>query len=276
MLVPIAKLVDEQRLSLIDAALRGAAFVYGKSSAVGSAARVKNNLQLPAQSAEAKRAVSVVLEALRANTKFQAASFPAAMTPPMFCKYQPGMGYGDHIDSPIMGGTPHLRCDIAVTIALANASTYEGGELVIDVAGVPQRWKGDAGDCILYPGRYPPPRRAGDARRALGGSILDSEPHPCAWSTANLVRYRRRSRVPRSTDAAFALRRKHSAVVHQLDSSVGRQPTGIARRAPPMKIIEIENAIPRLYQDQVELEATSSDIPWFYHRRERARRRRIR
>jgi hypothetical protein len=33
-----------------------------------------------------------------------------------------------------------------------------------------------------------------------------------------------------------------------------------------MKIIEIENAIPRLYQDQVELEATSSDIPWFYHR----------
>ena len=151
MLVPIAKLVDEQRLSLINAALRGGAFVDGKSSAVGSAARVKNNLQLPAQSAEAKRAVSVVLEALRASTKFQAASFPAAMTPPMFCKYQPGMGYGDHIDSPIMGGTPHLRCDIAVTIALADASTYEGGELVIDVAGVPQRWKGDAGDCILYP-----------------------------------------------------------------------------------------------------------------------------
>jgi hypothetical protein len=32
-----------------------------------------------------------------------------------------------------------------------------------------------------------------------------------------------------------------------------------------MKIIEIENAVPRLYQDQVELEATSDGIPWFFH-----------
>ena len=50
-----------------------------------------------------------------------------------------------------MGSTPLLRCDIAVTVSLSERSSYEGGELVIDVAGVPQRWKGDAGDCILYP-----------------------------------------------------------------------------------------------------------------------------
>src|SRR5262249_27719900 len=33
-----------------------------------------------------------------------------------------------------------------------------------------------------------------------------------------------------------------------------------------MQILEIENAIPPLYQDQVELEATSNDIPWYFHR----------
>jgi len=32
-----------------------------------------------------------------------------------------------------------------------------------------------------------------------------------------------------------------------------------------MKIIEIEEAVPRLYQDQVELEATPDGIPWFFH-----------
>jgi hypothetical protein len=32
-----------------------------------------------------------------------------------------------------------------------------------------------------------------------------------------------------------------------------------------MNIIEIENAVPRLYQEQVELEATSDGIPWFFH-----------
>ena len=43
-----------------------------------------------------------------------------------------------------------------------------------------------------------------------------------------------------------------------------------------MKIIEIEEAVPRLYQDQVELEATSDGIPWFFHERERACERGIR
>jgi hypothetical protein len=42
------------------------------------------------------------------------------------------------------------------------------------------------------------------------------------------------------------------------------------RRVPStvidMRILEIENAIPPLYQDQVELEATSNDIPWYFHR----------
>ncbi len=151
MLLPIPKVVPADQLGEIQSAIQSGAFISGKSSAVGTAARAKNNLQLAPQTNEARRATQLLLAALRASTTFQAASYPAAMTTPCFCKYEPGMSYGDHIDSPIMGGTPMLRCDIAVTVCLGDASSYDGGELVIDVAGVPQRWKGDAGDCLLYP-----------------------------------------------------------------------------------------------------------------------------
>jgi PKHD-type hydroxylase len=34
---------------------------------------------------------------------------------------------------------------------LVAADTYEGGELVIDTEGAPESWKGDAGDCVIYP-----------------------------------------------------------------------------------------------------------------------------
>jgi len=151
MLLPIPKVVREDQLGPLRSAILAGEFVSGKSSAVGSAARVKNNLQLPTQTDQARKGSQLLIAALRSNTTFQSATYPAAMTTPAFCKYQRGMSYGDHIDSPLMGSTPLLRCDIAVTVCLSDSSSYEGGELVIDVAGVPKRWKGDAGDCIVYP-----------------------------------------------------------------------------------------------------------------------------
>jgi PKHD-type hydroxylase len=151
MLLPIDKVLSEADVAAIHAAIANALFSSGASTAVGSAARVKNNLQLPMQSDAAVKANKVLVAALRAHSAFQSATYMAAMTVPSFCRYEPGMGYGDHIDSPIMGGAPMLRTDISVTVSLSDASSYDGGELVIDVAGVPQRWKGNAGDCLLYP-----------------------------------------------------------------------------------------------------------------------------
>src|SRR5258707_7592441 len=135
MLLPIPKVVPEDQLGPLRSAILAGEFVSGKSSAVGSAARVKSNLQLPTQPDQARKGSQLLIAALRSNTTCQAATYPAAMTTPSFCKYQPGMSYGDHIDSPLMGSTPLLRCDIAVTVCLSDSSSYEGGELVIDVAG---------------------------------------------------------------------------------------------------------------------------------------------
>jgi PKHD-type hydroxylase len=59
------------------------------------------------------------------------------------------MGYRDHLDSPHMGEM-QVRTDISVTIALSDADAYTGGELVIDCDGLGQRWKGNAGDALVY------------------------------------------------------------------------------------------------------------------------------
>ena len=74
------------------------------------------------------------------------------MLRPMFCRYGVGMKYGDHVDGAIMGdAAEQVRCDVAMTVCLSDAAEYEGGELVIDAAGVPTSWRGKAGDLIVYP-----------------------------------------------------------------------------------------------------------------------------
>jgi PKHD-type hydroxylase len=151
MLLPLEKVLNDAEIAAIRAAIANGSFVPGTTTAFGSAAQVKNNLQLPVQSEAAARANKILVGALRQHSAFQSATYIAAMTAPSFCRYDPGMSYGNHIDSPIMGAAPMLRTDISVTVSLTDAADYEGGDLVVDVAGVPQRWKGNAGDCILYP-----------------------------------------------------------------------------------------------------------------------------
>jgi len=61
------------------------------------------------------------------------------------------MGYRDHLDAPHLGDE-RLRTDVSVTICVSDADAYDGGELVIDSDRVERRWKGRAGDCLIYPG----------------------------------------------------------------------------------------------------------------------------
>ena len=127
-------------------------FVSGKLSAVGRAVSIKDNLLMAPSSPGEREAVELVTGALQASTAFQVAAWPEAMLRPQICRYEVGMTYGDHVDGAIMGQAPdHIRCDVAITVCLGDASDYDGGELVIDTAGVPRSWKGNAGDVIVYP-----------------------------------------------------------------------------------------------------------------------------
>src|SRR5262249_14657130 len=137
-------------IAQLSATLVSAPFVSGSRSAAPHAALIKNNLQLPADHALAIRGARTLLGVLMSNPAFQAATLPATMTVPRFCRYDVGMGYGDHHDSPMMN--PRVRTDIAVTVSLTEADSYGGGELVIDTDGAAWSWKGGAGDCVIYPG----------------------------------------------------------------------------------------------------------------------------
>jgi PKHD-type hydroxylase len=135
----------------IVAAMARGPFVPGNQTAVGGAAAIKDNLQLAQDSPAATKAVDLLTRALEANAAFQSATWADAMMRPLFCRYETGMKYGNHIDGAIMGAPVAIRCDIAVTVCLNDGASYEGGELIIDVAGAAHGWKGRAGDAIVYP-----------------------------------------------------------------------------------------------------------------------------
>jgi PKHD-type hydroxylase len=152
LLILVPNVLEPPELDSIRGVLDTATFTSGKSTASGSAARVKNNLQLPVDSGPARGANQILVRALREHEGFQTAAWSAAMTVPLICRYDEGMGYGDHIDGPLMGeGLKRIRCDLAATLLLVDPASYDGGELVIDVCGAAQRWKGRAGDCVIYP-----------------------------------------------------------------------------------------------------------------------------
>jgi PKHD-type hydroxylase len=143
--------ISDDQLRMIRALASAGAYEPGSVTAVGPTAAIKHNLQLPTGSAAAARAAEVLVASLRENGGFFAATWLDAMTTPLFCRYEPGMAYGDHVDAAMMGAPPmQMRCDIAVTVWLVDGSAYDGGELIIDTDGVGQAWKGNAGDCLIY------------------------------------------------------------------------------------------------------------------------------
>ena len=150
--IVIAGAVPPDVVALIRARVQAGPFVSGKVSAVGRAQAIKDNLVLVPDAPGAVEAVEMLVGALKANPAFQAAAWPEAMLRPMFCRYGVGGKYGDHVDGAIMGdGTEQVRCDVAMTVSLSDEGEYDGGDLVIDAAGVATRWRGKAGDVILYP-----------------------------------------------------------------------------------------------------------------------------
>jgi PKHD-type hydroxylase len=150
--IVIAGAVPPDVVAQIRARMEKGPLVSGKTTAVGRAKDIKENLILALDSQGAQQSVELLVGALKENQAFQAAAWPEAMLRPLFCRYGVGMKYGDHVDGAIMGdASEQVRCDVAMTVCLSDAAEYEGGELVIDSAGAPSRWRGKAGDVILYP-----------------------------------------------------------------------------------------------------------------------------
>lgn len=132
--------------------LTALSWVSGKRTAGATAKGVKENLQADGADPRVKELEHFVAEALRRHPLFEIAARPARLSRLLFSRYEQGMTYGAHTDDALMGrGEDKLRTDLAFTIFLADGSSYEGGELVVESALGEQGIKLEAGDTFLYP-----------------------------------------------------------------------------------------------------------------------------
>ncbi len=154
MIVHIERLLSAGQLADVRRCLDGAAWADGRLTAGYQSAQVKNNLQLAHGEAAARDAGDIVLRALERNATFVNATLPHHVYPPLFNRYETGMGFGAHVDNAVrqIRGTHHrVRTDISATLFLSAPEEYDGGELVVQDTYGTHAVKLAAGDMVVYP-----------------------------------------------------------------------------------------------------------------------------
>jgi PKHD-type hydroxylase len=126
-------------------------FVDGRLTATGFAREVKHNVQLKREGRDADELDKVVYSAFQGSEPFRSFALPQRIAAPLFSRYDCGMTYGSHVDNAFIGGPGGVRTDLSVTLFLSGPDTYDGGELVIEMALGEERIKLDAGEAIVYP-----------------------------------------------------------------------------------------------------------------------------
>lgn len=154
MLIAIPDVLDPDGLARVRAVIDVADWIDGNATSGPQSALAKRNRQLPEDSAAAREAGGLVLDALGRSALFVAAALPLKVFPPLFNRYEGGEDFGTHIDNAIRlkrGTDFRIRSDLSATLFLDDPESYDGGELVIEDVFGEQRVKLPAGHLVLYP-----------------------------------------------------------------------------------------------------------------------------
>ncbi len=152
MLVHVPALLTADEVAHCRAVLERAAWTDGRITAGAQSALTKHNLQVPEDAAEARGLGELILGKLGRNETFVSAGLPLRVFPPLFNRYDPGMGFGAHVDNTIrFSGPVRFRTDLSATLFLTDPEDYDGGELVVIDTYGEQTVKLPAGDMVLYP-----------------------------------------------------------------------------------------------------------------------------
>jgi len=156
MLLRIPQVLTPEELAQVRQHILGADWADGRITAGSQSAGVKNNWQLPEELPVAQQARHLVSVALARNPLFVTGALPKSVYPPLFNRYSGGANsFGNHVDNAVRthaATARHVRTDIACTLFLSDADSYEGGELVVQDTYGEQRIKFSAGDLVMYPG----------------------------------------------------------------------------------------------------------------------------
>jgi PKHD-type hydroxylase len=154
MLIRIPALLSLEEVAHCRKVLTETRWVDGRVTAGVQSAVAKNNLQVPEDAPEAVVLQDIILRALGNNDVFNAAALPLRVFPPLFNRYDVGMGFNAHVDNAIRyipSARQRVRTDVSSTLFLSDPADYDGGELVIEDSYGEQCVKFDAGDLVLYP-----------------------------------------------------------------------------------------------------------------------------
>ena len=148
----VFRLLDQKEAESVVSVLSQEHFADGRKTAHGIARQVKNNLQVERSGPEVSDADRILVPALQRSTELRNFAYPKRIMAPMYSRYEPGMEYGSHVDNGIMSvkNSDPLRTDVAMTVFLSPPSSYDGGELVIEMPIGEQEIKLDAGEAIAY------------------------------------------------------------------------------------------------------------------------------
>ncbi|GGF54630.1 PKHD-type hydroxylase [Azorhizobium oxalatiphilum] len=135
--------------------LESSPWVDGRVTAGDQAVKIKNNLQIPVDSPQARELGGLILAALGRNPTYNSAALPLRVLPPMFNRYDVGMTFGAHVDNAIRhipgSGGMRMRADVSTTLSLSDPDEYDGGELVVEDTYGAHKVKLPAGHMVVYP-----------------------------------------------------------------------------------------------------------------------------
>jgi PKHD-type hydroxylase len=148
------ELLTPEQVAQVVATIQTQTWEDGRTTAGPDAAKVKNNLQLGrSRSGNNPDAASIELieKCLTTNKPFNRFSFAKAWMALSFNRYETGMFYGNHVDSPLMlGSGRQVRTDLSMTLFLSNPEDYEGGDLVLISEYGEEAIKLPAGHAVVY------------------------------------------------------------------------------------------------------------------------------
>jgi PKHD-type hydroxylase len=152
MLVHVEQVLNPAEVEHFRKRLAEAPWVDGRVTAGEQSALAKRNLQVPEDSAVARELGETILATLGRNPTFVSAALPLRVFPPLFNRYDEGMGFDTHVDNTIrFAGPVRFRTDLSATLFLTDPADYDGGELIVEDAYGEHAVKLPAGDLILYP-----------------------------------------------------------------------------------------------------------------------------
>lgn len=127
-------------------------FSDGRASSGKHLSEAKRNLQMAPTDEQAAVLNKTMLGALQRCTEFHDFAFPRHIAAIRINRYDEGMAYGTHLDSPLLGDQQDLtvRSDISFTVFLSGPDSYDGGELRMQTPFGAEEVKLFAGDAVIY------------------------------------------------------------------------------------------------------------------------------